>query len=286
MEIARKSKHAILILALVIMEEDGFKLVNRRKKPGQRKGRHFLERNVDTFKRGRRKNKPTCDGSYGLETIRIDSAEELQEQIEKCRIELRVGGYLERVRQSIEQCFEAEQPPAFTEIVCYGLGSFTHHVVPLYQLALLVALKEELRYSDRIVIYDPCFTDFELKILPSFGFHVLEENTECQYPVTGRTLFFMLHMYRNHYNNVLKSNWHQLELVALYSNSFEDMMRSDHLSSEYREDPDWEYLFKLADGQSEYQVEEQRVRNEFPSNENVFNNLSILTFTKKIKDRI
>lgn len=263
-----------------MMEEDGFKLVRHRKKPGRRKGRKFLERIVDSAKWNRRDK-----AIYDLnESIRIDTTEELQEQIEKCRIELR-GGYLEMVRQSIESCLEEDlQTPPFTEIVCYGLGNFTLCCIALYQLALLVAMKDELRFSDRVVIYDPCFTDLELKALPSFGFHLLQENTECHYPVTsGRTLFFMPHMYREHYNNVLKSNWHQLELIRLYCNSFEAMMRPESvlkLRADSR-DGDYEYLFKLADGHhTDYQMKEQRVRNEFHDS-NVFNDLAILTFTKK-----
>lgn len=249
------------------MEEDGFKLVKRKKKPGQRRGKNFLERynGLADFAQS---------STIAIGTIRIDNDEELREQMHKCRIEL--YAYLRQVRKSVEKCFgEKQNEPSFTEIVCFGLGNFTKSPIALYQLALLVEMKDELKYSNRIVVYDPCFNHFEMKALISFGFHLLEENTECHYPVTGRTLFFMPHMYSAHYNNTIQSNWHQLELILMYSNSLKIM-----LSLHYSElDKEAEYLIKLKNDQCDYQIEEEPV-NEFTLGD-VFNNLSIHTFTKK-----
>lgn len=256
------------------MEEDGFKLVQRNKRPGRRRGKHFLERynGLDDFAQS--------STIMAIGTIRIDTAEELQEQMGKCRTEL--PGYLEQVRKSMEKCLagKAKESLEFTEIVCFGLGNFTQSPIALYQLALLVEMKDELAYSKRIVLYDPCFSDFEVKALLSLGFHLLGENTECHYPTVtggGRTLFYMPHMYSNHYSNTLQSNWHQLERIVLYGNSFELIMS---LNDTAFEQGDAEYLLNLKNGQSDYQVEEQHVRNDFTLTD-VFNNLSIHTFTKK-----
>lgn len=252
------------------MEDDGFKLISR----GKRRGKRFLERSSCLS------DLSALNCTINIGSIRIDTFEELQQQLDKCLDELRQEGYLEQLRQSMSSCLEN---PLFIEIVCFGLGNFTRDISALYQMTLLKAMKLEFKYCDNLIVYDPVFTDFEKEALGLLGCNLLYKNTECRYPVnrqsTRPTLFFMPHMYPLHYNNIVHSNWNHLYQAVLYCNSFECITSTVIENQNHSE---VEYLIKLKSGRSCYQVIECKVHNEFRLRD-VFNNLSIHAFNGKSK---
>ena len=292
------------------MEDDGFTMVKRKnnKKNNNisKKGKQFLRRHHHNCLDDLLALKNTIN----IGSIRIDSLNFLLEQIEKCCIDLQHYHYIEEVKCSMAKCFSSSTSFHFTsssssnslqfhEIVCFGLGNFTSSIASLYQLALLVTMRTELNYCQKVIVYDPCFTQFEIESLqcPEIGFVVLDKNTDCRYEINDQdknhdqnntlssslsTLIFMPHMYAIHYNNLVESNWQKLNRVILFGNSFQHLLSTaitnesnsdEHLNIKHSE---FEYLDKLSKKQC-YQILEYLVPNRFTFND-IFNNLSIHRF--------
>ncbi|XP_065933928.1 uncharacterized protein [Magallana gigas] len=94
------------------------------------------------------------------------------------------------------------------EIVSYGLGNFAECLVARYQLALLVAVRDDLQVPpNSLLLYDPKFLSVEKDVLTSFGFQVLKENEEAKRCCERPTLFYMPHCGKSLYNNLLFANW-------------------------------------------------------------------------------
>nr|XP_034336074.1 SRR1-like protein [Crassostrea gigas] len=80
------------------------------------------------------------------------------------------------------------------EIVSYGLGNFAECLIARYQLAVLVALRDDLQVpQNSVLLYDPKFLSVEKDVLTSFGFQVLKENEEAKRCCERPTLFYMPH---------------------------------------------------------------------------------------------
>lgn len=246
----------LFFLVTLRMESDGFKLVSRKRKS---KSNRFLRR-YDIRDIGSRT-------ALQLGNISIGSEEVLLEQVKKCQTEL-TEQYLDIFRQTMANVVRLQNgtPPSpvsvpyFDRIVCYGLGSFTTDITSLYQLALLLLLRDQ--YTKQMMIYDPCFDDLERDILRSFQFELMNNNNNCYCKIikTGSLpiLFYMPHMYDEHYVNVLESNQDQLEDLIIYGNSFESRLNIEN----YRK-----YLIEL------------NVNNQFHLKD-VFNDQSIHAFKK------
>ncbi|QQP50278.1 AGAP005113PAlike, partial [Caligus rogercresseyi] len=107
-------------------------------------------------------------------------------------------------------------------LVCFGLGSF----LPLRrlsnssqaQLLLILSLKLDLDLKS-VKVYDPIFSKVEISILEDLGLIVLKENVEGKLRVEESTLFFLPHCPKQLTNNLLWSNWSNLELLIILSNS-------------------------------------------------------------------
>ncbi|KAI2811643.1 hypothetical protein BLOT_002821 [Blomia tropicalis] len=242
------------------------------------KGKKFLYRNNDELE-NLSSFKYTYANIYG--SININTLEDLSEQVKKCYKELMDEPYLGHLKQTMfnifKDCFEMKDQQRFNKIVCFGLGNFTESISSLYQLVLLLLMRQELNYCSDIEIYDPCFTHLELKSLKASILNLipLDCNTQCRYPLNddtnGQTLFFMPHMYANSFNNLVESNWNHLNKVTIYSNSFQHLFDFVNLEKH-------EYLTKLKNKQH-YNVLEFEVPNEFHFRD-IFNSLSIHVFTK------
>lgn len=117
--------------------------------------------------------------------------------------------------------------PVPDEIVSYGLGNFADCSIARYQLALLVALREDLQVPPNdILLYDPKFLSVEKDVLTSFGLQVLKENEEAKRCCERPTLFFMPHCGKSLYNNLLFANWSPDRLchIVIIGNSFTNMV--------------------------------------------------------------
>ncbi|XP_078237989.1 SRR1-like protein isoform X1 [Pogona vitticeps] len=112
------------------------------------------------------------------------------------------------------------------QCVCYGLGNFSSCVKARYQLAFLLLLLQELQIPHRCChIFDPVFSELEIKVLNSLGLTVLLENEEGKRAVCAPTLFYMIHCGKALYNNLLWRNWslEALPRMVIVGNSFRGM---------------------------------------------------------------
>ena len=102
---------------------------------------------------------------------------------------------------------------AVEEVVVYGLGSLDMGMTKSskYQFALTVAIVEEIAKFgrlDRVHFFDPVFTACDRAIIEgqSPKFSVMRENEDCKRSITRKTLFYMPHCEKHHYNNLLRAN--------------------------------------------------------------------------------
>lgn len=160
-------------------------------------------------------------------------------------------------KSTINDCIKALDGRLIKKIVCYGLGSFSNGVElnSRYQLALLLLLHEHLVELDHpvepvIEVYDPSFDSVDSETLLSFTnpkFSLIEENESCARSLGGEapcsseslldkprcTLFYMPHLDKYLYNNLLGINWtnEQLARLVILGNSFREMIHNEPLSS-------------------------------------------------------
>ncbi|KAK9804296.1 hypothetical protein WJX72_005343 [[Myrmecia] bisecta] len=110
-------------------------------------------------------------------------------------------------------------------LVVYGLGSLE---VPgigrtaRYQLALALLLREQLAPACAPTqLYDPVFTEIDIKVLDALGCKVMDTNEDGRLQLMGRTLLYMPHCGQELTNNVLDAHWSTLQDLAILGNSFQ-----------------------------------------------------------------
>ncbi|XP_056008981.1 SRR1-like protein isoform X2 [Ostrea edulis] len=116
-----------------------------------------------------------------------------------------------------------------SEIVTYGVGNFAECLISRYQLALLLALRDNLQVSPNdVLLYDPKFFEAEKELLSSLGLQVLSENEEGKRQCEKTTLFYMPHCGKSLYNNLLSANWTPDRLchLIIIGNSFTNMVQN------------------------------------------------------------
>lgn len=120
-----------------------------------------------------------------------------------------------------------ERPTTIRQIIAYGIGNFsktnsTYHSASLWQLALVVCLREHLdekRQADdeitaptvrvSLVFFDPCSTSGEIDFLTEhLDCRLLAVNDRGNHPATVDTLFFMPHCPTQLYEHVVWSNYY------------------------------------------------------------------------------
>ncbi|KAL4226485.1 hypothetical protein ACF0H5_014468 [Mactra antiquata] len=173
---------------------------------------------VKTSKRQKRKQRVKENSHFSVKTI------------QDIRFDLRETKFYQDTLGCVKKIInEISETDCTVEIVCYGLGNFIESYIARYQLALLVALRENLKESTCIDcdIYDPVFTEEECQILDELEFNVLKQNQEAKHRIKDNavTLFYMPHCGKALYNNVLWSNWGlQLRNAVIIGNSFSRMI--------------------------------------------------------------
>lgn len=130
------------------------------------------------------------------------------------------------------------------QLVCFGLGSFQNgiDIAPRYQLALLILLYEHLQglyypFSNVIEVFDPSFEEIDEGTLLTFtkpSFKLIKENEYCARRIKSSrentcNLFYMPHLDKYLYNNLLGINWNieNLDKLVILGNSFHEMIDNE-----------------------------------------------------------
>lgn len=110
------------------------------------------------------------------------------------------------------------------EIVCYGLGNFSHSRPSKYQLAVLLNLKS--CYHSQVYIYDPVFYSKEIQVLKTLDLKIIKTNEQAKRQAgADLTLFYMPHCYKGLIANCIWANWGQclINKCIFMTNSFKSM---------------------------------------------------------------
>lgn len=121
-----------------------------------------------------------------------------------------------------------------SKLVVYGIGNFsytkaTYHSASLWQLALALCLQKKVKaFSDfaiKIDFFDPCTTVEERRFLQEqFDIHVMPINDKGHYLADSTdALFFMPHCPAQLYENVVWSNYNNLQRIVLIGNSLQNL---------------------------------------------------------------
>ncbi|PVD31728.1 hypothetical protein C0Q70_07146 [Pomacea canaliculata] len=119
--------------------------------------------------------------------------------------------------------------PRDLDMLVYGLGNFATCHIASYQLALMLALRDQRIVScDRCDVYDPRFTWWEKQILTDEGCSVIPHNEEGKRLCSRPTLVFMPHCGKALFNNFLWANWKLdvLTNLVILGNSFSSIICS------------------------------------------------------------
>ncbi|XP_014250930.1 SRR1-like protein isoform X2 [Cimex lectularius] len=159
------------------MEEDGFKLVKKKKKKNYEQ---FDEESPLYLERVKKK-------FLEVKGMMVDS--------------LQFFSFV----KSIDEGLVNLDSPKVEEIVCYGLGNFSKSPNARYQYAMAVELSEF--YACPLLVFDPVFTEPEKKILEEMRSELIPRNEMGKRKATKSTLFFLPHCPRELFNNILLANW-------------------------------------------------------------------------------
>ncbi|KAG0090051.1 sensitivity to red-light reduced protein [Podila epicladia] len=123
-------------------------------------------------------------------------------------------------------------------IICYGIGSIESSRNSQFQLALGLCLKEVLKISGTISIFDPIMTAFDQQLAETLGLEVIKVNDQAKQVLQQRTLMYMPHCPKGLYSHVLESNWsrEQLDNLVVLGNRF----------TMYDENPSFKHYAKQA----------------------------------------
>lgn len=163
------------------------------------------------------------------------------------------------------------------DIICYGLGNFSHHNCSKYQLAALLSVKSV--YPCNAYIYDPIFTPNEIASLKLLDLRVIESNEEGKRIINDRpTLVFMPHCSKQLTNNFLHANWTPLiSNCVLLGNSWSEL-ECNTTDALLRQTAHFVYRLKPY-------ATEIKLRNNFHY-PNTFSGTSLHIFTREKLDKI
>lgn len=120
------------------------------------------------------------------------------------------------------------------KLVAYGIGNFsytkaTYHSASLWQLALALCIQKKVAafkdFTVKIDYFDPCTTEEERRFLiERFDVHVMPINNQGKYIADSiDTIFLMPHCPAQLYENVVWSNYHNLQRILLIGNSLQNL---------------------------------------------------------------
>ena len=126
----------------------------------------------------------------------------------------------------------SKQHTQVDRIVCLGLGNFAQspnsssQVSSKFQLLLLLSFAKHanIAKNDEVFVYDPILTCSEKTILTKLNLRLFETNQEGHYLFEkDTTVYFLPHCPKQLLNNLLWSNWDNLDFVYIIGNSFKNL---------------------------------------------------------------
>jgi hypothetical protein len=186
-----------------LVDDDGFKLVVRRKKSSNNT-RQPKQENKSMVKD--RDFEKSCASSFSVDSF-------LSRQVALQR----------KIQQTPLFSSLRNETPTFHSVICYGLGSLSISRSKL-QLALLCSLLDDLSPCTNKVSFDPCHGESDKLVLKSLGFTIIEVDERGQRDLNPNetTLFFMPHCDRWLYCNVLEKHKDHLSSIVILGNSFKE----------------------------------------------------------------
>ncbi|EIM90416.1 SRR1-domain-containing protein [Stereum hirsutum FP-91666 SS1] len=146
----------------------------------------------------------------------------------RCAEELKSGSWLDQCHRLMTGAL-TEGSSHFSRVLCLGLGCPTSSKEARAQLALLLEIcqRNSLDLS-RIFVYDPVFTDEDVKFLNGLQISVLSENKHGRYSIETPTLLFMPHCDKKLYERLLRENWtpERLSNLFMICNNFREYLDS------------------------------------------------------------
>lgn len=246
------------------MEEDGFKLVKSKKSS--------------------KKNKKSTNIVLAEKIKEALSSEEISDFVRKLKIaqdEFEASEFFLDFLQSWTAF--SKQHTQVDRIVCLGLGNFAQspnsssQVSSKFQLLLLLSFAKHanIANNDEVFVYDPILTCSEKTILTKLNLKLFETNQEGHYLFEkNTTVYFLPHCPKQLLNNLLWSNWDNLDFVYIIGNSFKNI----NLNFSANQLQSVKYIQQVSDV-----IKETNIKNSFQYKD-IFNNLSFHRFelTKKL----
>ena len=135
----------------------------------------------------------------------------------------RESAFRQTLLNELKRSLASLELDGIVDIVCYGLGNFSEHNCPKYQLAALLYIQSV--YSSNVFVYDPLFTKNEIESLKELNLQVIDSNEEGKRVINNHsTLVFMPHCSKQLTNNFLYANWSPLiRNCILLGNSWSEL---------------------------------------------------------------
>ncbi|KAK2584365.1 hypothetical protein KPH14_006751 [Odynerus spinipes] len=169
------------------MSDNGFILVNRRRKRGRNFEQAFSERLLLTE----------------FNEIDIDK-EVVVRKLFDAVTELRNSVFKTHIFYNLLKALQILNANKVFEIICYGLGRFSQCRSSKYQLAFLLLLKRH--YNCQVYLYDPMFLKKEIEILKKLELDVIETNEEGKHTISDNiTLVYMPHCPK-HFSDIVEKS--------------------------------------------------------------------------------
>lgn len=139
-----------------------------------------------------------------------------------------------KTEQKLISLMAPDECSSIREIVIYGIGSFMTCHMARTQLSLICALRGRIMTSSQIrtLAFDPILKQEDYRLLQQeLDIDPILENEACMRSIqntSGKVLFFMPHLDKELYSNLLSANWHKgsLKRLLILGNSFTNMSES------------------------------------------------------------
>ena len=137
-----------------------------------------------------------------------------------------------KVEQKLVSLLAPDDCSSIQEIVIYGIGSFMTCHMARSQLALICALRKRIAPQIRAFVFDPVLKQEDYRLLQErLDIDPILQNEACKRSIqscSGKVLFFMPHLDKELYSNLLSANWRKGELdrLLILGNSFTNMSES------------------------------------------------------------